>query len=231
MGHREERSKGTESGSTDSWAYEAPAENTRRRTRPWLIGGAAVGVLVAAVLVARILVDGWVAPYSPDQQRLLSHISPSIRGTCVSEVEGFTGQCTFAACITERIRADAYPGAVAGFFCDWDSADRYDHVRLTYVLFDDPKSLYLSYEGVLGVAKGDDCATDTAAEYPYFRHGKGVGRIHCYFGSPLAQIWWTDDRQLLLGGAEWRQKWRPNAPAESFNLYQWWQDLQAGRIR
>jgi hypothetical protein len=99
------------------------------------------------------------------------------------------------------------------------------------VLFDDPKSLYLSYEGVLGVAKGDDCATDTAAEYPYFRDGKAAGRIHCYFGSPVVSIWWTDDRRLLLGGAEWQPKWLPNAPAESFDLYRWWQDLQAGRIR
>ena len=180
-------------------------------------------LLVAAAIIVLIVGSLKLVNRNSPEGRLLAHIPESIRETCEAEYTDFLNGWHFVA-------VEGHPEAIAGFFCHWKGGP--EGISLSYLLFDSKAWMDDNYwKLVYGVPKGNDCLIDKIVEYEYSRGGEKAGRVYCnrdysfFGGDGEPHIIWTDDEALVLTDASTCFGCPVSQP-----LYQWWQDLQAGRI-
>lgn len=201
-------------------------EDRRKPKRRWAASHRGTLLLIGVVvilIVGSVLVPRLVNRYSPGG-KLLAHIPESIRETCRAEyTDEFVSGFHFVA-------VDGHPMAIAGFFCHWKGGP--EGFSLTYLLFDRKAWMVIDYRKLAyGAPKGDDCLIEKIVQYEYSRGGQKSGLVYCnrdynVFGEDgEPHIIWTDDEALVLTDAS------ACFGCDSQPLYQWWQDLQAGRVR
>jgi len=174
------------------------------RGRPFAIAGIVVGV----ALLLRI-------PFIPTpEERLLSYIPASIRSTC-------------HPADNPRLTYPGLRGVRAVVYCEAD-----EFLGLSFWLFESEETMYEAYTNgrppyYEGRPVGKDCSSPlrfqwagprAIAEQTYVVDGEERGMLFC----GESGITWTDNQYLILGDAQ---------GFDLTTLYQWWQDLQAGRIR
>jgi hypothetical protein len=173
------------------------------RGRPFAIAGIVVGV----ALLARI-------PFIPtSEERLLSYVRASIHLTCRPYLDyGWFLPRT--------------PGELAAVSCEADGL-----LFLSFQLFESEETMYEAYNDRPSYYEGRPVGTDCGsplrfryagpramAEQEYAVDGEERGKLFCGESS----VTWTDNQYMVLGEAQ---------GGDLPSLYQWWQDLQAGRLR